>query len=138
MSKTFFFEIGQEEKISRVFTEQDVKNFAEISGDQNPIHMDAVYAKSTYFGGRIVHGMLVASLISSILGNQLPGPGSIYIQQDLYFKAPVFIGDKVTACVKVLDWDQNKGRINLLTKVTNQKGNIVISGNARLVMASYL
>ena len=136
--KQSIFEIGQEEKISRVFTEKDVKIFADISGDQNPIHVDPVYAESTYFGCRIVHGMLVASLISSVLGNKLPGPGSIYIHQDISFKAPVYIGDQITACVKVLDWDQNKGRLRLSTIVTNQNEDIVISGNARLVMASYL
>jgi len=90
------------------------------------------------FGGRIAHGMLVASLISAVLGTRLPGPGAIYLSQQLRFLAPVRPGDEVTARVSVTAWDPEKGRVTLLTEVANKKGIAVIAGEAQLVMSSYL
>ena len=132
------FSIGETATITRQFTQADIDAFAQLSGDTNPVHLDEAYARTTYFGGRIAHGMLVVSLISSLLGNTLPGPGCIYLGQDLKFLAPVRPGDTVTARVEVTAWDEEKGRIRLLTEVRNQDGVVVITGEARLVMASYL
>ncbi len=132
------FRIGEEAKTARVFSQEDVERFAELSGDHNPIHLDNTYAQSSFFQGRIVHGMLVASLISSILGNTLPGPGSIYLRQELQFTAPVHPGDEVTATVIVIDWNPHNGKITLSTQVTNSDKKVVISGEARLMMVSYI
>jgi 3-hydroxybutyryl-CoA dehydratase len=90
------------------------------------------------FGGRIAHGILVTGLISAVLGNVLPGPGAIYMSQQLRFLAPVRPGDEATARAKVTEWDSEKGRITLLTEVTNQDGVTVITGEARLVMSSFI
>ena len=100
--------------------------------------MNYEYAKSTIFGGRIAHGMLVAGLISAVLGTILPGPGAIYLSQQLRFLAPVRPGDEVTARVKVTGWDPDKGRVTLFTEVANKKGIAVIAGEAKLVMSSHL
>src|SRR4030088_96509 len=92
--------IGQQATMSRVITEHDIALFADISGDRNPIHLDAEYAERSLFGKRIAHGFLIGSLISAVLGNVLPGSGSIYLGQTLKFLAPVHIGDEVTVLVK--------------------------------------
>ncbi|HBY06319.1 MAG TPA: hypothetical protein DEH22_00450, partial [Chloroflexi bacterium] len=94
-------QIGDSASLSKTFTEKDVLAFAEISGDQNPVHLDADFAASTPFKKQLVHGMLTAGLISAVLGMKLPGPGSIYLKQELNFKAPVFFGDTITATVTV-------------------------------------
>jgi len=132
------FKIGEEATLTRIISDEDVKMFARISGDVNPAHMNDDYAKGTIFGGRIAHGMLVSGMISAVLGTMLPGPGSIYMSQQLRFLAPVRPGDEVTARAKVTEWDAEKGRITLLTEVTNKEGTAVITGEARLVMSSYL
>jgi 3-hydroxybutyryl-CoA dehydratase len=132
------FTIGEEATVTKLVSDEDIKTFARISGDHNPVHMNEEYAKVTIFGGRIAHGMLVASLISAVLGTRLPGPGAIYLSQQLRFLAPVRPGDEVTAHAKVIAWDQEKGRVTLSTEVTNKKGIAVIAGEAQLVMSSYL
>jgi acyl dehydratase len=132
------FSIGESGVLSRVITLEDILAYARISGDMNPVHTDPEYASTTYFGGQIAHGMLVASLISSVLGNQLPGPGAIYLSQELKFKAPVRPGDEVLARVTVVEWDSETGRIGLETEVLNQKGKAVITGLARLIMSSFI
>jgi len=96
------------------------------------------YGKGTMFKGRIAHGMLVAGLISAVLGTKLPGPGAIYMNQQVRFLAPVRPGDQVTARARVTEWDATKGRVTLATDVSNQDGVAVISGEARLVMSSFL
>ena len=132
------FTIGEEATLTKLVNDIDIKAFAQISGDDNPVHMNDEYAKGTIFGGRIAHGMLVAGLISAVLGTMLPGPGAIYLSQQLRFLAPVRPGDEVTARARVSEWDPVKGRVTLSTDVRNQDGVAVISGEARLVMSSYL
>ena len=132
------FTVGEEAILTKLVSDDDIKAFARISGDDNPVHMNDDYAKGTMFGGRIAHGMLVAGLISAVLGTMLPGPGAIYLSQQLRFRAPVRPGDQVTARAKVTEWNPEKGRVTLLTDVMNQEGSVVIEGEARLVMSSYL
>jgi 3-hydroxybutyryl-CoA dehydratase len=132
------FTVGEEAILSKLVSDDDIKAFARISGDDNPVHMNDDYAKGTMFGGRIAHGMLVAGLISAVLGTMLPGPGAIYLSQQLRFCAPVRPGDHVTARARVTEWNSEKGRVTLLTDVINQEGSVVIEGEARLVMSSYL
>jgi 3-hydroxybutyryl-CoA dehydratase len=132
------FTIGEEATLTKIITDEEIETFARISGDYNPIHVNDDYAKGTMFGGRIAHGMLVAGLISAVLGSKLPGPGSIYMNQELRFLAPVRPGERITARAQVTDWDETKGRVKLSTEVTNQEGEVVISGEARLAMSSFL
>jgi 3-hydroxybutyryl-CoA dehydratase len=132
------FTIGEEATFTKIISDEDITTFAKISGDENPVHVNDAYAKGTMFGGRIAHGILVTGLISAVLGTVLPGPGAIYMSQQLRFLAPVRPGDEATARVKVTEWDSEKGRITLLTEVTNQDGATVITGEARLVMSSFI
>ncbi|NHQ88170.1 MaoC family dehydratase [Iodobacter sp. HSC-16F04] len=113
----------------KTLTEADIVLFAGISGDNNPMHIDEEYALATRFGGRIVHGMLSASLISTVIGTRLPGPGAIYMGQNLKFLKPVKIGDTVTARVTVSEVLPDKQRARLLTEcwVKDEK---VIDGDA--------
>lgn len=122
--------IGDKASLSKVFTEEDVIWFSEISADTNPIHLDESYAASTVFGKRIVHGMLVASLFSALIGVKLPGQGSIYLGQSLSFKAPVFIGDQVTASVEIISIREDKPIITLRTLCLNDAGQMLIEGEA--------
>ncbi|MCL2592815.1 MAG: MaoC family dehydratase [Defluviitaleaceae bacterium] len=126
-------EIGQSASFAKTITETDVYMFAGISGDLNPAHVNEEYAKNTMFGGRIVHGMLAASLISSVLAMQLPGPGTIYLKQDLKFLAPVRFNDTITATCTIKEKIEAKGFVVIDCVVTNQDGKQVISGEA-LVM----
>ena len=132
------FAIGEEATLTKLVNDDDIKAFAQISGDDNPVHMNDEYAKGTVFGGRIAHGMLVAGLISAVLGTMLPGPGAIYLSQQLRFLAPVRPDDEVRARAKVTGWDPEKGRVTLFTEVVNKKGTTVIAREAQLVMSSYL
>lgn len=132
------FTVGEEASYSKTLTAEDVELFSRLSGDTNPVHLDENYARQTRFGGRIVHGMLVASLISTVLGTILPGAGSIYLSQQLSFRAPARIGERLTAKVRVIDWDGAKGRIVLATEVLKDDGTQVITGEAKLVLASFL
>lgn len=108
--------LGQTASFRKTVTEADVVLFAGITGDHNPVHTDEEYARSTPFGRRIAHGLLTSSLVSTVLGNQLPGPGTIYLSQSLRFMAPVFIGDTVTASVEVTALDPLKQRVTLTTR----------------------
>ena len=132
------FTVGEEAALSTTFTQEDVENFARLSGDTNPVHLDEDYAQHTRFGGRIIHGMLVASLISSVLGTKLPGPGCIYMSQQLSFRAPARVGQRLTAKVRVSEWDNTKGRVVLTTEVANEQGVQVIIGEAKLALSSFL
>jgi len=132
------FTVGEEATLTKTVTLADIETFARISGDTNPLHLDDDYARSTRFGGRIAHGMLVAGLISAVLGTQLPGPGAVYLGQELRFTAPVRPGDTLTARVRVAEFNSAKGRIALSTEVVNQDGTTVVSGEARLVMSASL
>ena len=122
--------IGDDASLSRTITEAHIVNYAGVTGDVNPVHVDAEYAAKSMFGERIAHGMLVAGLISAVLGTQLPGPNSIYLGQDLTFKAPVMIGDTVTVVVTVTGKREDKPIMKLQTTVTNQRGEVVVDGSA--------
>jgi len=122
--------IGTQATLSRSITEDDILLFALVSGDHNPIHLDAEYAERSLFGKRIAHGFLIGSLISAVLGNALPGPGSIYLGQTLKFLAPIHIGDTVTVTVEVVALREEKRIVTLHTECTNQHGTLVLSGEA--------
>src|SRR5581483_1399600 len=117
---------GDEASLSRTITEAHIVSFAGVTGDVNPVHLDAEYAKQTMFGVRIAHGMLMAGLISAVLGTQLPGPNSIYLGQELKFTAPVKIGDTVTVTATVTEKRDDKKIIKLRTTVSNQRGEMVV------------
>lgn len=106
-------EIGLARSVSKTVTDEDIALFAQVSTDHNPVHLDEDYARDTIFAGRIAHGMLTASLISAVIGEQLPGHGSVYLKQDLKFLAPVRPGDRVTACVTVAEIDHSRRRVTL-------------------------
>ena len=121
---------GDEASLSVTITETHIVMYAGLTGDVNPVHVDAEHAKESIFGERIAHGMLVSGLISAVLGTQLPGPNSVYLGQDLKFTAPVKIGDTVTVVVTVTEKRDDKRIIKLHTTVLNQRGEMVIDGNA--------
>ncbi len=122
--------IGAQATRSRTISEADVVRFADVSGDHNPVHLDEEYAAQSLFGGRIAHGFLTGSMISAVLGTELPGPGSIYLGQTLKFLAPVRIGDAVTVTVEVMTVREDKRLITLKTDCTNQDGLLVLTGEA--------
>lgn len=122
--------IGASASLTKTFSDEDVRSFAEISGDKNPVHLDEEYAASTQFKGRLVHGILTAGLISAVLGLELPGPGSIYLSQSINFRAPVFIGDTITATATVLKIRESKNIVTLETVCKNQDDVIVLKGEA--------
>jgi len=121
--------IGDRAEFSKTFSEADIYLYAGISGDFNPAHINEAYARNTYFKTRIAHGMLSAGLISAVIGTQLPGPGSIYMQQTLSFLAPVHMGDTVTARVEVME-KIDKKKVRLKTTCLNQDAVIVLEGEA--------
>ena len=122
--------IGQTAQFSKTVSETDVYLFAGITGDFNPAHVNQAYAEKTAFKTRIAHGMLSAGFISNVLGNTLPGPGTIYIQQILNFRAPVSIGDTITASAEVIEINHEKKRVRLKTICTNQDDTVVLDGEA--------
>lgn len=122
------FQIGQTASISRTMTETDLVQYAGLSGDYNPIHVDKEYAGNTFFKERISHGLLTASLLSRLLGMHLPGPGSVYISQTLHFEKPVYIGDTITAKAEVVKMDESNRVITLATTCENQYGEVVLRG----------
>src|SRR5262252_407691 len=125
--------LGMTAVYSRTVTEADIVLFSGVSGDVNPVHMDQEFADRTMFRGRIAHGMLTASFISTVIGTKLPGPGCIYVSQNLKFKAPVRVGDTVNARVTVTSVDEVRGRIAVETTCT--VGNtVVIAGEAVLMV----
>ncbi|UCE12453.1 MAG: MaoC family dehydratase [Candidatus Heimdallarchaeota archaeon] len=135
MLKTYDeIKIGDRADYKRTITEDDIKLFAEVSGDHNPLHLDEDYAKKTFFQGRIAHGMLSASFISTVLASELPGPGSIYLKQDLVFKKPVRIGDTITASVEVIKKNDEKKRITMKTTCVDQQNETVVDGEALVMM----
>lgn len=122
--------IGDQASLRKNITDQEVQQFAALTGDHNPLHLDDSFARQTRFGRRIAHGMLGASLISAVIGTMLPGPGSIYLSQTLQFLKPVFIGDTLVAQVKVVKIREDKPIVTLETVCYNQNGEIVITGEA--------
>lgn len=126
-------EIGMSRDLLKVVTNHDIELFAEVSTDRNPVHLDDAYAMDTIFEGRIAHGMLTASLISAVIGEQLPGHGTVYLGQNLRFMAPVRPGDLVRAVVTVTDIDYSRRRVTLDTRC-EVDGKVVLKGDA-LVLA---
>ncbi len=121
--------LGDTAEFSKTFSEADIYLYAGISGDFNPAHVNEAYARNTYFKTRIAHGMLPAGLISAVIGTQLPGAGSIYMQQTLSFLAPVHMGDTITARVEVVE-KIDKKKVRLKTICMNQNAVIVLEGEA--------
>ena len=129
--KTFNeLQMGEAAEFSKTISESDVYLFAGISGDFNPAHINEPYARQTAFKSRIAHGMLAAGLVSTVVGTRLPGPGTIYMKQNLTFLAPVYIGDTITARAEVIELIEEKKRVRLKTTCVNQDGKTVLEGEA--------
>ncbi|BBJ27314.1 MaoC family dehydratase [Athalassotoga saccharophila] len=126
-------EIGQNFESDMIITDEMVKEFARITGDNNPLHLDEEFAKKTQFGRRIAHGMLIASLISKVLGRDFPGPGTVYVSQFIQFRKPVYIGETVKIKIEVKDKKIEKKRLILNTTVM-VKDRIVITGEAEVYL----
>lgn len=124
---------GQSARLVRTVTLEDIQAFAAVSGDINPAHLNAEYADASMFHGVIAHGMLGAALISALFGTHFPGPGTIYLGQELKFTKPVRIGDTLTVLVTVAEKDEEKKRVKMDCLVTNQKGEVVLKGEAKLM-----
>ena len=145
MNKSYFLDkhgsfiedlfIGQSESFEKKITDNDIKIFSEITGDKNPVHTDEKFAKETIFKKRIAHGFLTGSLISTVIATKLPGPGSVYLKQDIKFLAPVFIGDTVKAEVTILEIMIEKKKVKLTTEcfVLEKK---VLEGSAEILVSS--
>ena len=139
MSKSLVFnkipieeiEIGMEVSYSQTITDSDVKDFAGISGDRNPVHMDEEYASNSRYKKRIAHGLMSASYFSALFGTKIPGEGCVYVSQSLQFKRPVYLGDTVTATVIVKEVNLDKKRVFFRT-ICKVKNKIVIDGEAEL------
>ena len=121
-------EIGDKATFTKTISEADVYLFAGITGDLNPSHVNAEYAKTTSFKERIVHGQLTVALLSAVIGTQLPGPGTIIVSQSVEFTAPVYFGDTITAEIKVIEKQADKNRLKLEANCLNQNGKTVASG----------
>ncbi|HOJ04999.1 MAG TPA: MaoC family dehydratase [Bacteroidota bacterium] len=124
---------GQSASFTKTVSEYDVYAFAGITGDFNPVHINAPYAEGTMFEGRIAHGILCAGFISTVLGTHVPGPGAIYISQSLAFKKPVRIGDTITAVVEVAEIIVERNRVRFNTRCVNQHNDIVAEGESLLM-----
>jgi 3-hydroxybutyryl-CoA dehydratase len=122
--------LGEAAEFSKTVTETDIYLYAGVTGDFNPAHIDEAYASGTFFKTRIAHGMLTAGFISTILGTRLPGPGTIYLRQELNFLAPVRMGDTITARAEVAEKIPEKNRVRLKTTCVNQQGTLVLDGEA--------
>ena len=123
-------QVGETASFTKTITETDVILFAGSTGDMNPFHINEEYARQTRFGKRIAHGMLVTGLISAVMGMKLPGPGTIYLRQELDFRRPVYIGDTITAVAEVLEVREDKLIVTLSTNCYNQHDEIVVEGKA--------
>jgi 3-hydroxybutyryl-CoA dehydratase len=122
--------LGDSAEFSKTVSETDIYLYAGITGDFNPAHVNAAYAEKTFFKTRIAHGMLTAGFISTILGTLLPGPGTVYLKQELKFMAPVRIGDTITARAEVTAKVEEKNKITFKTTCINQDGTVVLDGEA--------
>lgn len=128
-------ELGMSASFSKTVTDADIVMFAGVSGDTNPVHISQEFAEQTMFKGRIAHGILSAGFISAAFGTKLPGPGCIYLSQNLRFRAPVKIGDTVTARVTVKQMDMERRRVTFDTTCTVRE-RVVVDGEATLMVAS--
>lgn len=126
------FKIGQSGSFSKTLTQTDVYMYAGVCGDFNPVHVNEVEAGKSIFGKQVVHGMLSASLISTVIGTIMPGKGSIYLGQNLKFVKPVFFGDTITAVVTIIGIDDYKNILELQTQEFNQNNELVVDGTARV------
>jgi 3-hydroxybutyryl-CoA dehydratase len=126
-------ELGQKAVIVKTITADDIRQFAVLTGDRNPLHVDRDFARETRFGEPIAQGMLSASVISACIGSRLPGPGTIYLSQELSFLRPVKIGDTVIARIEVIELNGEKNRVRLKTTLHNQRGERVIDGTALVI-----
>lgn len=122
--------VGQSASITKTFADEDVRKFSEVSLDTNPIHLNDEAAAKSIFGKRVVHGIATCGLISAVLANKLPGPGTIYLGQEAKFTAPVFLGDTITATCEIIELREDKHIVKLSTTCVNQDGKTVISGVA--------
>ncbi|HCI28698.1 MAG TPA: MaoC family dehydratase [Fervidobacterium sp.] len=122
--------VGQTYEVKRTVTDEMIKLFAEATGDKNPIHLDEEFAKSTMFGGRIAHGILSLGIVSSVIGMEFPGAGTIYLMQNAKFKRPVYVGEEVTVQLVVKEIDPEKRRVLLETLVVKPNGENAIEGEA--------
>src|SRR6266849_3900020 len=123
-------ELGQTFELERTFTVEDVERFAAVSGDWSPLHVDPGYAAATEFGGCVVHGMLLASLFSQLVGMHIPGTLALYLGQDLSFRRPVLVGETVRAAAKVTGKNEATATLALATEIRNGAGLIAVSGTA--------
>lgn len=123
-------QVGDTDALTKTITDDDIRAFADLTTDYNPVHLDDDFAKTTRFGRRIAHGMLSAGLISAVLANRLPGNGTVYLSQSLNFVAPVYPGDTITARVTVTKVREDKSIVTLETVCTNQRDEPVIRGEA--------
>jgi 3-hydroxybutyryl-CoA dehydratase len=123
-------QVGDSEEFAKTVSESDIYLYAGVTGDFNPAHVNEVYAEKTFFKTRIAHGMLIAGFISTVIANRLPGPGTIYVKQELEFLAPVCMGDTITARAEVIEVLADKNRVKLRTTCVNQHGTQVLDGIA--------
>jgi len=130
MATEFLFNQGDEYKFERYISADDVKKFAEVVGDLNPIHLDVEFAESSFFKKRIVHGAFLAGLISKVLGMDFPGQGTVYISQNSVFKRPVYVYTKVIVEVKVTQMLAENRRLVLDTNILNSEGKVCLAGSA--------
>lgn len=130
------FKVGDSDTVTMTITDELVRAFATLSGDDNPVHLDDGFAAKTRFGKRIAHGMLLGALLSRVAGTKIPGPGTIVISQDIRYKEPCYIGDTVTAEIKILHVRADKPIIKISSRVTNQDGGVLIDGGAILYFES--
>ncbi|MFD3167040.1 MaoC family dehydratase [Herpetosiphon sp. NSE202] len=130
------YRIGQSATLRKTITEADIILFAGISGDANPVHIDEIAARESRFGRRIAHGMLGAGLISAVIGMHLPGPGTIYLNQHLAFRSPIYIGDTVTAYAEIKSLRDDKPIATLITQLLNEEGKTLIEGEAIVLLPS--
>ncbi|HYA13419.1 MAG TPA: MaoC family dehydratase [Syntrophales bacterium] len=135
MKERRHFEVGEEATLKWNFSREDFLLFARLFGDKVSNHPGATESKELAFGSRVPHGMMLGSMISTLLEQELPGPGAVYLSQSLQFLAPVHPGDELTATVMVTNWDARKGRLTLWTEISNHKGVTLLTGEARLAMA---
>ncbi|MDR1655936.1 MAG: MaoC family dehydratase [Deltaproteobacteria bacterium] len=126
--------IGQTAEKTTVITSELIEKFAEVTGDDNPVHLDDTYAANTFFGRRVAHGMIAASLQASLMGTVLPGHGTIYLSQKLEFKGPVYPQDSVTVKLEVLEKDESAKKIKLRTSAVKQDGVVVLDGVAEVLL----
>jgi acyl dehydratase len=122
------FRVGQRAELRKTFTDEDVRHFIAITGDTNPLHVDDQFASRTFFQRRITHGMLTASLFSTLVGMFIPGTGAIYRTQTLEFLRPVFVGDTVTAIFEIVAIDEENRILEIDSRIVNGEGEVVVSG----------